>query len=362
MSKNKKQGGESVQITVKAKLLLTSEQREHLKTTTVEYIRLINGIVSECMETDERSKHTSGTVSATLPSALKNQAIQDAKSVYKKFRKTKIRSVLKKPVCIWNNQNWTLKDGVLRFPVLVDGKSTRINVPMLLTTYQLEKLKGKTGTLRITEKSGKWIAQIAVTVEDKENTDTGVLGVDVGLKCPAVAVTETGRTIFLGNGRENKYIKRKFRSKRKTLGKAKKLQAIKKLNDKEQRWMKDKDHKTSRQIVDFAIQEGVGTIRLEQLSGIRQTAKTSRKNEKNLHTWSFYRLARYIEYKAGLSGIKVEYVDPKHTSQTCPECAERNKARDRKYTCACGFKTHRDRVGAMNIIKAPVVDGKSLSA
>ncbi len=351
-----------MQITVKAKLFLTLEQRESLKTTTVEYIRLINTIVSECIETDERIKHTSRTVSATLPSALKNQAIQDAKSVYKKFRKTKIRSVLKKPVCIWNNQNWTLKDGVLRFPVLVNGKSTCINVPMLLTTYQLEKLNGKLGTLRITEKSGKWIAQIAVAVEDKESTGTGVLGVDLGLKCPAVAVTETGRTIFLGNGRENKYMKRKFRSKRKTLGKAKKLQAIKKLNDKEQRWMKDKDHKTSRQIVDFAIQEGVGTIRLEQLSGIRQTAKTSRKNEKNLHTWSFYRLAQYIEYKAGLSGIKVEYVDPKYTSQTCPECAERNKARDRKYKCSCGFKTHRDRVGAMNIIKAPVIDGNSLSA
>ncbi|SDJ35005.1 transposase, IS605 OrfB family, central region, partial [Proteiniclasticum ruminis] len=198
--------------------------------------------------------------------------------------------------------------------------------------------------------------------EDTENEDIGVLGVDLGLKCPAVAVTEKGKTKFFGNGRENKYMKRKFRSKRKKLGKAKKPQAIKKLNNKEQRWMKDKDHKTSRQIVDFAIQEGVGTIRLEQLSGIRQTARTSRKNEKNLHTWSFYRLAQYIEYKAGLSGIKVEYVGPEYTSQICPECGEKNKARDRKYKCSCGFKTHRDRVGAMNIIKAPVIDGKSLSA
>lgn len=351
-----------MQITVKAKIIPTSEQREHLRKTTVEYIRLINTIVCESIDADARINHTSGTVSATLPSALKNQAIQDAKSIYAKYRKTKTKSVLKKPVCIWNNQNWTLKDGILRFPVLIDGKSIRINVPVLLTTYQLEKLNGKLGTLRITEKSGKWIAQIAVTVENTESTDTGVLGVDLGLKCPAVAVTETGKTKFFGNGRENKYKKRKFRSTRKKLGKAKKPQAIKKLNDKEQRWMKDKDHKISRQIVDFAIQEGVGTIHLEQLSGIRQTARTSRKNEKNLHTWSFYRLAQYIEYKATLSGIKVEYVDPKYTSQTCPECAERNKARDRKYKCSCGFKTHRDRVGAMNIIKAPVIDGKSLSA
>ena len=204
MSKNKKQGGETVQITVKAKLSPTAEHREHLKTATVEYIRLINTIVSECIEADNGIKYTSGTVSATLPSALKNQAIQDAKSVYKKFRKTKVRSIVKKPVCIWNNQNWTLKDGILRFPVLVNGKSTRINMPVLLSTYQLEKLNGKIGTLRITEKSGKWIAQIAVTIEDAESRDSGVLGVDLGLKCPAVAVTETGKTKFFGNGRENK--------------------------------------------------------------------------------------------------------------------------------------------------------------
>ena len=61
------------------------------------------------------------------------------------------------------------------------------------------------------------------------------------------------------------------------------------------------------------------------LQELRQTARTSRKNEKKLHTWSFYRLAQYIEYKAGLSGIKVEYVGPKYTSQICPECGEKTR-------------------------------------
>jgi transposase len=47
-----------------------------------------------------------------------------------------------------------------------------------------------------------------------------------------------------------------------------------------------------------------------KLSGIRQTARTSRKNEKNLDTWSFHRLANFIEYKAILAGLTVEFVDP----------------------------------------------------
>ncbi|WP_345789082.1 transposase [Pelotomaculum schinkii] len=81
-----------------------------------------------------------------------------------------------------------------------------------------------------------------------------------------------------------------------------------------------------------------------------------------MHTWSFYRLAQYVEYKAVLAGIKVEYVNPKHTSQKCPACGELNKAIDRKYKCGCGYKTHRDRLGAINIISATVADGNSLSA
>ncbi|WP_028596826.1 RNA-guided endonuclease TnpB family protein, partial [Paenibacillus assamensis] len=112
----------------------------------------------------------------------------------------------------------------------------------------------------------------------------------------------------------------------------------------------------------FAVENKVSVIRLEQLANIRQTTRTSRKNEKNLHTWSFYRLSSYIEYKANLAGIKVEYVNPAYTSQICPKCSEKNKAIDRRYMCACGFKKHRDVVGAMNIRYAPVVGGNSQSA
>lgn len=175
-------------------------------------------------------------------------------------------------------------------------------------------------------------------------------------------VTDDGKVRFFGNGRQNKFKKRKFRSVRKKLAEKKKLNAIRKINNKEQRWMEDKDHKVSRAIVNFAIENKISVIRLERLANIRQTTRTSRKNEKNLHTWSFYRLSQFIEYKAKLEGIKVEYVNPAYTSQTCPKCSERNKAQDRKYKCKCGFEGHRDIIGAMNIRYVPVVDGKSQSA
>ncbi len=92
------------------------------------------------------------------------------------------------------------------------------------------------------------------------------MGIDLGLKVPAVAVTDNEKVRFFGNGRQNKYKKRKFRSERKALGKKKKLNAIRNSKDKEQRWMKDQDHKVSRAIVNFAKENKISVIRLETTS------------------------------------------------------------------------------------------------
>ena len=44
--------------------------------------------------------------------------------------------------------------------------------------------------------------------------------------------------------------------------------------------MQDQDHKVSREIIDFATDNNISVIRLEQLTNIRQTARTSRKTRK----------------------------------------------------------------------------------
>ncbi|MCM3033168.1 transposase [Niallia sp. MER 6] len=354
-------------ITVKVKLLPTKEQILILREMSLTYISTINTLVSEMMVEKKSTKKTSKDLSVSLPSAVKNQAIKDAKSVFKKVTKSKftIIPVLKKPVCIWNNQNYSFDFTHISMPLMINGKATKTPIRALLVdkdNRNFDLLKHKLGTLRITQKANKWMAQISVNISTVEGTGLKVMGVDLGLKVPAVGVTDDEKVRFFGNGRRNKYKKRKYRSERKALGKKKKINAIRNSKDKEQRWMKNQDHKTSREIVNFAISNKISVIRLEQLANIRQTARTSRKNEKNLHSWSFYRLSQFIEYKAKLAGIKVEFVNASYTSQICPNCSEINKAKDRKYHCKCGFKKHRDIVGAMNIRYAPVIDGNSQSA
>lgn len=157
-------------------------------------------------------------------------------------------------------------------------------------------------------------------------------------------------------------MRRQYKYLRRKLQKAKKPKAVERINNKEQRVMKDLDHKLSRKIVETAVKNNVSVIKLEQLSNIRSTTRRSRKNNHSIHTWSFYRLAQYIEYKAKLAGIEVWYVNPAYTSQTCPVCGEKNHATDRTYQCECGYQRHRDVVGAVNICNSTEIVGNRLSA
>lgn len=351
-------------ITVVIPISPTREQQQLLDKASKEYIALVNELVDEMIGEQALINKTSKTICADLNSSVKCQAVRDAKSVFKKVIKSNFQIIprLKKPICIWNNQNYRIFGEYISLPLMVKGKSTRIKISAAIDERSAILLQYKLGSLRLSKKNNRYVAQIAVTLQIPLQQHTGEeMGIDLGLKVPAVSYITNGKIKFYGNGRKNKYLKRVFRAKRKALGKAKQVKVIKRIADKEQRIMRDSDHKVSRQIIDEAIKNNVTLIRMEELRHIRQTARTSRKNEKNLHSWSFYRLAAYIEYKARLAGIAVEYINPMYTSQKCPDCSKLNKAKDRQYICDCGYHNHRDIVGAINIVQTQE-SGHSFSA
>ena len=372
-----------MQLSETVKLYPTEYQSELIKATMSEYISTVNRLVSDAVSGKSISKVTTADVNANLPSALTNQCIRDAKSIVKKHykachasvlknrkiakKKSNIRTtapklpILKKPCCYVNNQNFKVNDSNIEFPVMVNGRSKRISVKTKMSDKQRSVFTSyKLGTMRIVEKGNSLVAQIVYDADEIAFSDNGnVMGVDLGIKCPAVSYCFDGSVKFYGNGRKNKYMRRHYKYLRKKLGKAKKLDVIKRINDKEQRIMKDIDHKLSHDIIETAVAHNVKVIKLEQLQNIRSTTRTSRKNNPSLHTWSFYRLAQFIEYKAKLAGIKVEYVNPAYTSQKCPVCGSVHHANDRNYTCSCGFHIHRDVLGAMNICNSTEYVGDS---
>lgn len=360
-----------MQLSETVKLYPTKYQRQLIVHTMNEYIATVNRLVVLATSGTSIQKFTTADVQASLPSALKNQCIRDAKSIVKKHYKSchkavlenrrlakrglaiRVRAphlpILKKPCFYVNNQNFKVESDSLAFPVLIKGKSTRISVSVKLTERQRQLLQSNNlGTLRVVIKNQSIVAQVVYEVSEPEAvvSETSVMGLDLGIKCPAVSYCSDGAIQFYGNGRKNKYIRRQFAHLRKKLQTAKKPSAVVRINNKEQRVMKDIDHKISREIVNHAVRHGIKTIKMEQLENIRSTTRKSRKNNHSLHTWSFYRLAKYIEYKAKLAGISVEYVNPAYTSQRCPVCGQIHHADDRNYLCSCGYHTHRDIVGA----------------
>ncbi len=362
-----------MQLSETVKVYPTGYQKDLITQTMTEYIETVNRLVSDTISGHSIAKITTADVTANLPSALLNQCIRDAKSIVKKHYKychkavLKNRSLakqgsairikasnlptLKKPCCYINNQNYKLKDNSVEFPVMINGKSKRISVFVKLTDRQKSLFSdAKLGTMRIVIKNHTLVAQIVYEVAEPERkSDGNVMGIDLGIKCPAVSYCSDGSVKFYGNGRKNKYMRRHYAYLRKKLQTSKKMKTVMRINNKEQRIMKDLDHKLSHDIVETAVTHNVKVIKLEQLKNIRSTTRKSRKNNHSLHTWSFYRLAQFIEYKAKLAGISVEYVNPAYTSQICPICGNVHHANDRNYSCDCGFHVHRDLLGAMNI-------------
>jgi IS605 OrfB family transposase len=125
---------------------------------------------------------------------------------------------------------------------------------------------------------------------------------------------------------------------------------LKRLSGKEQRWMRDLNHRISRAIVDSCKPGGV--IVMEDLRHIRDRIRVAKKQRQIQHSWAFGQLGSFIEYKAAERGITVVYVDPRHTSQRCPRCGyvSRNNRRKHLFKCAfCGYVANADLNATVNI-------------
>lgn len=95
-------------------------------------------------------------------------------------------------------------------------------------------------------------------------------------------------------------------------------------------------------------------IRLEDLSGIRQSSKQRKKTKQdagsNRDNWAYYQLEQFIQYKAKLAGIPVEKVPAAYTSKSCCKCGAIGKREKHNFSCPrCGFQGHSDYNASQNI-------------
>ena len=115
---------------------------------------------------------------------------------------------------------------------------------------------------------------------------------------------------------------------------------------------RDINHQISKLLVEKAKDTG-RAIALEDLGGIRDRVTVRKSQRARHHSWSFFQLRSFIEYKAKRAGVPLVLVDPRNTSRTCSvcgHCEKKNRKSQSEFVCrSCGHSMNADVNAALNI-------------
>jgi putative transposase len=226
--------------------------------------------------------------------------------------KTKGRNIL-----VFTNQQCKLKineagDSKIYFP-------KQANIPPLKT--KIENLQ----QVRIIPNTSSYIVEVVYnqtikTVISKPNT---FLSLDLGLNNFATSFNNTDYKSFIVNGKPLKSINQyynkelaRLKSHFKSNLKGSTSKKIKTLILKRNNKVTDYIHKTSRYIVNYAINNQIETIIIGNNQDWKQKINLGKKTNQNFVQLPFEKLISQIQYKALLVGINVEVVEESYSSKT----------------------------------------------
>jgi putative transposase len=112
-------------------------------------------------------------------------------------------------------------------------------------------------------------------------------------------------------------------------------------------------HHAANQVVAFCLAHGITILYAGDLGTLnhKKRHRRSRRMNQEVGALEFGRFEQYLAYKLRHYGIPLITISEAYTSQTCPHCGHLNKVAGRTYHCrACGYRAHRDGVGAVNIL------------
>jgi|SRR5690625_1795904 len=209
---------------------------------------------------------------------------------------------------------------------------------------------------------GKWFLLLTYKQPRKERKIDAdkIMGIDLGIVNAATIAIAGERKIYEIKGGEITNFRRRIEGRRKSIqnqlpvsshnrrghGRKTLLKPLETLSRKVENFKDTVNHRYSRYIVDLAVKYGVGTIQIEDLTGIS-------KRDSFLATWSYFDLQTKIEYKAKMEGIEVVKVNPRYTSQRCFKCGvidEDSRQSQASFECStCGHKRNADYNAAENL-------------
>tara|TARA_Y100001963_G_scaffold159011_1_gene260886 strand:+ start:619 stop:2085 length:1467 start_codon:yes stop_codon:yes gene_type:complete len=202
------------------------------------------------------------------------------------------------------------------------------------------------------ERRNKWYLSVTYRFPpNQEKLDPDVIvGADLGYSCPLFAAVSNSDKARIGRREFGPITEQVRRLQSQTIarrnqmlrggkdsftkdtnrgghGRKRRLQPIKRLEEKINNAYKTLNHQISRRLIMFALDQGAGTIQIEDLTGMKETLAGSFLGQR----WRYFELQQFIQYKAKEVGIAVKTVDPQYTSRRCFSCGHIHVAFNREF-------------------------------
>ncbi|MAF50475.1 MAG: hypothetical protein CMH64_00115 [Nanoarchaeota archaeon] len=283
-----------------------------------------------------------------LPAQLVCSSRDRAFEVLKACKFQKSKPIMKEYLTIrYDSRSFSFRSNKNNYYISLTTINGRIKFPVEIPECYWKYLDYKVCSADlILDKKERLFLNIVMSRSIKILNSNNIVGVDLGINNIAV----TSQKQFFNSSQiklkklKFKHLKAKLQAK--GTKSAKKL--LKKISGREKRFMTWVNHNISKSIIN-KVEEG--TIVLEELKGIRKS-KVRKKQRFWLHSWSFYQLQRFIEYKAVRGGIKIIKVNPRNTSKICNSCGNLGSRCKSFFTCShCGYSLNADLNASFNLAK-----------
>ena len=227
------------------------------------------------------------------------------------------------------------------------GKLGFVGVPGEVKVRWHRDLPSKPKSAILSCNAGKWyvIFHVEVAPSERASTSTDSVGIDLGLT--SLIALSTGETISRPNitkrhSKRLRVLQRALaRCKRGSRVRSRRKAAVARHHAHIAASRSDFLHKESRKLVNRFGRIAIENLNIKGLAGGMLA--------KHVNDASWAQLTSMISYKAGNAGCEIVMVDPRGTSQTCPECGTvaRKTLAERTHRCECGCVLDRDVAAAV---------------
>ena len=234
----------------------------------------------------------------------KNPSKYEARPRLPKYKKGKKQNML-----VFTTSSCRIKNGYIHFvkdivkPIktsIGDNKLCQVRIIPQATCYTVE-----------------------VIYEKKENdlslNKSNVLSIDLGLNNLCTCISNVGVKPFIVNGRVIKSFNQWYNKKRAKwmgfVGDKGTSNRLKWLNNRRNFWIEDKIHKVSRWIINFCIENNIGSIVMGLNKDWKQNIDLGKKTNQKFVEIPFSKLIDKITYKGKLIGIEVQTTEESYTSK-----------------------------------------------